>query len=69
LFGVVDIVALRENETLAVQVTSTSNFAARVRKLAEHENTPRLREAGWRIEVHAWGKRRGRWTFRKLDVS
>jgi len=27
-----------------------------VKKIAEHENTPRLREAGWRILVVGWVK-------------
>lgn len=56
LFGIVDVLALRKGETLAVQCTSAENVAARVSKIADHESTPRLRDAGWRIEVHGWKK-------------
>jgi hypothetical protein len=56
MFGIVDVLAVRSGETLAVQCTSAPNVASRVTKIAEHESTPRLREAGWRIEVHGWTK-------------
>jgi hypothetical protein len=56
LFGIVDVLALKPGETLAVQCTSAPNVSARVNKIADHDNTPRLREAGWRIEVHGWTK-------------
>lgn len=69
LFGVVDIVALRAGETLGVQATSASNVAARVRKLADAPTLPALRAAGWRLVVHGWRKRRGRWTLRTVDCS
>lgn len=62
LFGLVDVLAVRRGETLAVQCTSDDggNVSSRVNKIADHENTPRLREAGWRLEVHGWKKgRRG----------
>ena len=56
LFGIVDVLAVARGETLAVQCTSAKNVSARVKKIAVHESTPRLREAGWRIEVHGWTK-------------
>ena len=58
LCGIGDILALRENEVLIVQTTSHSNVWARVRKITDHENTPHIRKAGIRIEVHGWGKKR-----------
>lgn len=54
LFGFVDILALRGAETLAIQCTSISNMSARIKKIADHENTPRLRDAGWSIWVMGW---------------
>lgn len=70
LFGVVDILALKDGETLAVQATSRGNISSRVKKIAEHENTPAIREAGWRFEVWGWGKMaNGRWEVRVVDVS
>lgn len=76
LFGAWDILALRKDEVLFVQTTSGSNVAARVRKIAYNEYTPAIREAGVRMEVHGWSKRkvkRGgkaeRWVQRVVDVS
>jgi len=69
LFGVVDIVAIRAGETLAVQATSGSNVAARVRKIADAEALPALRAAGWRLVVHGWRKSGRRWVLREVDCS
>lgn len=69
LFGVIDVLAIREGETLAVQTTSGSNVAARVTKIAESEATPDMRAAGWKIVVHGWAKRKAGWTLREVDVS
>ena len=70
LFGFVDVLALRGDETLAVQTTSVSNVPARVRKIAESPLVGAVREAGWSIRVHGWKKVSGRWTLaRDVDVS
>lgn len=70
LFGVIDVLAIRGDETLAVQATSASNVSSRVKKIADHENTARIREAGWRFEVHGWRKNKSRrWECRVVDVS
>lgn len=76
LFNCVDILALRGNETLAVQTTSDSNVSARVHKIAANEYADRMREAGWALHVHGWSKKlvkRGgkamRWSCRVVDVS
>jgi hypothetical protein len=55
MFGMFDIIAIRENETLAVQ-TTTSGVAARVKKITDSEYLDAVRKAGWRIEVHGWRK-------------
>lgn len=69
LFGIVDILAIREGETLAVQATG-SGVSARIRKIADHESTPWIRKAGWRLEVWGWRKNaKGRWECRIVDVS
>ena len=70
LFGFVDVLGIREGETIAVQATSGSNVSKRVDKIAEHANVSAVREAGWRIVVHGWRKNaKGRWTLREVDVS
>jgi len=55
MFGMFDIIAIRENETLAVQ-TTTSGVASRVAKIADSPYIADVRKAGWRVEVHGWRK-------------
>lgn len=70
LFGVIDVLALVEGTTVAVQSTSWGNVAARIRKLAESEHIGAMRDAGWRILVHGWRKNKSnRWELRTEDVS
>jgi len=76
LFGFVDILALKDGQTLAVQTTSDSNVSARVKKITESELLPELRKAGWLIHVHGWRKaakiRGGKtevWKQRVVDLS
>jgi hypothetical protein len=56
LYGVIDVLAIRPGEVLGVQCCEYSGVSKRVAKIADHENTPRLREAGIRLEVHGWTK-------------
>ena len=74
LFGIFDIIALRDNEVLFVQTTSLSNVSHRVKKITDSEHLGAIRKAGVRMEVHGWAKRkiegRVRWTCaRREDVS
>lgn len=69
LFGIIDIVALGDGETLGVQCTSDSNMSARVHKLEESDAISALRECNWRLEVWGWKKKNGRWQVRKVEVS
>lgn len=69
LFGFIDILAIRDNEVVGVQATSGSNVAARIAKIAEHENVGAVRKAGIRIVVHGWAKRGRRWQCREVDIS
>jgi hypothetical protein len=70
LFGFIDVLAVRGEETLAVQATSRSNISARVSKIANHENIAAVRAVGWGIQVWGWGKMaNGRWEVRRVDVS
>ena len=69
LFGWIDLVALKDNETLAVQATST-NVQIRVRKITESLTVDAVRKAGWRIVVHGWRKNsKGRYVLRVVDLS
>lgn len=72
MFGFIDIVALRDGETLGVQTTSRTNAAARARKIAQHPDLPSVLSAGWRIVVHGWhqpGGYRTKWQLVEFDVE
>jgi hypothetical protein len=69
LFGFIDLLAIRDGETLAVQVTA-SGVSARVKKITESATLPIVRKAGWRILVHGWRKNSaGRYVLREVDLS
>jgi hypothetical protein len=69
LWGWVDIVALKDGETLAVQTTSYSNMSARAKKIAESETVSEVRKANWSIQVHGWHKKDSRWVVKINDIS
>jgi hypothetical protein len=67
LFGILDLVGVRNGVTVGVQTTSKSNVAARARKIAESEATDVLLNAGWLITVHGWWQPRGRGTRWEME--
>lgn len=69
LFKVVDVLAVGNGETVAVQCTTYSNISARVRKIADAEAVPDMRDAGWRILVQGWRKVNRKWVCREVDCS
>lgn len=70
LFGFIDILAIRDGEVLGVQATSGDNVAARVTKIANHDNVGAVRKANIRIVVHGWRKNaKKRWVLREVDCS
>lgn len=70
LFGIIDLLALKGEETLAVQTTSYSNMSARAKKIADSPNISAIREAGWSVAIHGWRKKpNGRWECKVSDVS
>jgi hypothetical protein len=70
LWGWCDILCVGpDGALLAVQTTSATNVAARVRKIGDSPLLPLVRAAGVAIHVHGWAKRNSRWTLRIEDVS
>lgn len=69
LFGLLDIVALREGETLGVQCTSRSNISARVKKFSDSQSVGNLRRSGWTLQVWGWSKVKGHWAEKVVDLS
>jgi hypothetical protein len=69
LWGWCDLLAIRKNEVLAVQVTA-SGVAARIKKIEESDTIAMVRDAGIRVEVHGWRKNsKGRYVMRIEDIS
>jgi len=70
LFGFIDVLAIRDCETLAVQCTSASNHASRRKK---SQDSPILKK--WltcpcrRFEVWSWKKDKHGWQVRREAVS
>lgn len=75
LFGFIDLLAIRGNETLAVQTTSGSNVSARLEKIrATQAAALWLESSSRRITVHGWTKRGARgkrklWECREVEMT
>jgi len=74
LFGIIDILAIRDGQTIGVQSTSGSNVSARIDKMANSPAIEHLRKAGWVLLVHGWRKvgaagKRKLWDLREVDIS
>lgn len=73
LFGILDIIAIGPGISLGVQVTSAGSKSAHKKKLLEHENTRKVLESGWVIELHTWRKvprgRAVRWELDRLTFE
>lgn len=68
LFGCIDLLAIGNGETVAVQVTSKSNLAARRHKIEEAEAYPEMIRSGWRIVLHGWYKEKNRWQLKEVEL-
>lgn len=69
LWGIVDILCLRDGEILGVQTTSGSNLSARMQKVADCEHLPQIRRANIKLECHGWRKLKAGWACKREDVS
>lgn len=75
LYGIFDLLAISESETIGIQATTTTNLSARVRKLREAEILPLwLAAPGRRAIVIGWSRRGPwgavkRWQPRELELS
>jgi hypothetical protein len=59
LFGMLDLVALRDTVTMGVQTTSHGNALSRHKKIVDDEHAERLaalHAANWIVVVHGWRK-------------
>ena len=69
LFNFVDVLCVRDGETVAVQTTSYSNVPARAKKISELDTPPIVKMAGWKIVIHGWHKdKAGKWVVREVEL-
>jgi hypothetical protein len=69
LFGFIDILAVGNSHTLAVQVTSRNNMASRRRKMQEAPELTAMWCAGWQVQLWGYDKPTTRWRVKVEDVS
>jgi len=68
LFGIFDILAIGNGETIGIQLTSKSNMSARVKKIANSDILPELIKSKWRILVIGWFKKpNGRYDYKEFE--
>jgi len=70
LWGWCDLLCLRGEEILAVQVTA-SGVSSRIKKIQESETISWVRKANIRVHVHGWRKsaKTGKYVLRIEDIS
>jgi hypothetical protein len=68
LFGCIDLLAIGNGETVAVQVTSKDNLSSRRHKIEEADAYPEMLRSGWRIVLHGWYKDSNRWHVKEVEL-
>ncbi len=69
LYGIIDVLGVGEEGTLAVQSTDITNMSKRVTKINESESISHILKAGWKVEVHGWRKVKNRWQVKIVVVT
>ena len=67
LFGCIDILALKEGEVLAIQVTSAANHSARVKKVSESPYLADMLACGWTVAV--WSYKGEKLRIEQVDLT
>lgn len=69
LFGFIDIIAVGNGQTIAVQTTSKSNMNARLKKIAESPSLPEILRSNWKVVIHGWAKdKNNKWQVKVLEI-
>ena len=73
LFGIIDVLAIREGEILGVQATTGAHVAARITKALAEPKLERWLMAGGHFEVWGWRKtgargKRKLWSLRRVQL-
>jgi len=68
LFGIFDVLAVGNCETIGIQITSKPNMSARIKKIQESEYIVELIRSGWRVVVIGWFKNsNGRYDYKLFE--
>ena len=68
LFGCIDLLAIGNGETVAVQVTSKGHLSERRHKVEEAEAYPEMLRSGWKVVLHGWYKEANRWQLKEVEL-
>jgi len=68
LFGCIDLLAIGNGETVAVQVTSKPHLSERRHKVEEAEAYPEMLRSGWKVVLHGWYKEANRWQLKEVEL-
>ena len=68
LFGIIDILAVGNGHTLAIQVTSRNNMSSRRKKMQAAPELTGMCDAGWSVELWGFDKPDHRWRLVKEAV-
>ena len=70
LFGVFDLLAIRENEgIIGVQVTTRDHLANRITKILDSHAAELWTRVGGRIVAHGWFKKGNRWRLKEEEIT
>ena len=67
LYGVIDLLAIGNGETVAIQTTSKSNMSSRIKKIEDPDALPIMLSSHWRVCVEGWFKEKNRWTVKEFE--
>lgn len=69
LFGCIDLLAIGNGDTLAVQTTTASNMSARKHKILENQYYPEMVRSNWKVHLHGWVKVKNRWEVKVVELN
>ncbi len=71
LYGFIDFMCIKGEETLAIQCTSWANVSSRVKKIETSDTINQVRVAGWKIWVIGWkwDVKMKKWVYKIEDLS
>ena len=68
LFGIFDILAVGNGETVAIQLTSKTNMSTRIKKISNSEYLPEILRSNWKVKVIGWYKKpNGRYDYKEFE--